>query len=209
MELPAVPLPARLVCARLGGEPFGPPLRLVVALDVSLSSLRVLPAAAPGLDAFAVWLGGELRDDDELAVVDFAETARVRLEPAPVGEPFALPAPLGPELAHTASTLDALTGPVGALCAVDRDTVLVVLSTGELTGLPDHNSGGDADHLALIGLRAVRMPAFHRSGLGRVPGWDPPHGPAPRVYDGRDAEDVALALGVSLAALTGRPLVVR
>lgn len=124
----------------------------MIGVDLSLSAHRVVPATDSGLELLADWLPYELRPEDELAVIDFAEAARLRLAPTPVS---ARPRPSPREilLQHCASQLASLGQQASALGQDDLDTVLVVLSDKQLADAPRNSE----DFLARTGLRSVRM----------------------------------------------------
>jgi hypothetical protein len=187
-------------------DPRGPGcLRLIIAVDDSGSMRDFAAARDAALAQFLRWVGlpDNLRDDDELAVVDFAAESAVRLQPSsPDSGTGALRAPAVQDGVDTllAPVLETVSGFPTTDCA----TALAFLSDAQLSDLPASEEG-----------RRSMMAAGVDTVLLLVPGQEidvPPQwrhafpAAAPMRFDGHDAEDTARTFGETVAGLVDQTL---
>jgi hypothetical protein len=179
-------------------------VRVVVGNDVSGSMYDVAAARDSALADFLAWAPGNLRDDDELGVVDFAGAAAWSREPALIGD-----------VAGRGATDDVYQGdqtlftPVLDLIAALPDTscrtALLLFSDAQFADLPQGEQEG----------RALVQAAGVHDVLLLVPGqdidvsvlWSPVYpGSEPQYFDGLDADETGLTLAGVIAGLTGQEL---
>ncbi len=190
---------------RLQG-PRGPAcVRMVVGVDQSGSMRDYADARDRAFAQLLPWLGQNLRTDDTVAVVDFAQDAGLRivagagrLDPALGRRPAPVHEGRYTRLEPVLERLDAL-GP--SPC----DTALVLLSDGQVTDIPADADGGRAllrahgvhDLLLLTPDTAVTVP----------PAWDTAFpSPPVRHFDGADPDATAEAFGEATGFLTHQTL---
>jgi Mg-chelatase subunit ChlD len=179
-------------------------LRLVIGTDVSGSMNDYATAREAALGDLLRWVPANLRPGDEVAVVDFADDARVRLPPTAVetvGGPPALAAVSGGGTEFRPVLDQLATFPDRPEC----DTAVVLISDGMLAGLPAAEIAG-LQLLAHYNVHDLRL---------LVPGEDIdvpsmwhaafPSAPATR-FDGHDQDATARAFGETIAGLTGQRL---
>jgi hypothetical protein len=204
---PAPPQPSTLDRWAAAG-PRGPScLRLVIGQDVS-GSMRDFDAARDqALDQLVRWTGENLRENDELAIVDFAAEAKVRLPPTRIDASPGTGTPTG-----AADGVDTLLNPVldmiRAFPPTACDTALVLLSDAQLTDVPPTATDGNA---ALTGARVrdLKLLAPGRE-IEVPPQWQFAFPiAAPVFFDGLDPDATALAIGRTIVGLTGQKLAAR
>lgn len=192
--------PATLAQAVLTG-PRGPEcLRLVVAEDVSGSMADYALARAQALTAVLAWAPGQLRADDELAVITFAASATTRLQPTPVGQ-TAVPADTAADGGDTLFTpvVDAAAQFPTTSC----HTHLLVVGDGLIF---DGVEAGDLTRLSASGIDSVGllMPSTDLDApeefLSAFPYAQTDS------FDGTDADETALALAQVVATQTGQSI---
>ncbi|WP_224401695.1 vWA domain-containing protein [Pseudonocardia sp. ICBG1034] len=181
-------------------------LRLVIAVDVSGSMAGYAGARDSALAQLLGWAGDNLRPDDEITVVDFAERSAVRL---PVTTVDALRPADGAVAAAVRDSHTTYLGPVldqvraqpGGPC----DRAVLLLSDGLLADLPATADRGravltahDVHDLELLAPgEDVEVPAQWSTTFPAA---------APIRFDGHDADDTAVALGGAIAAITRQTL---
>ncbi|WP_433537322.1 hypothetical protein ACQPZK_05935 [Micromonospora sp. CA-249363] len=184
--------------------PRGPAcLRIVIVVDVSGSMSEFALPRDRALERLFTWLGTNLRTGDELAVVDFAAEAATRV-PATDYRAARLTGPAG-----VVDGVDTLLQPpvteVARLGATDCDVELMFISDALITDLPDTADDGRR-FLTTTGMHGIHL---------LVPGedmeisdqWQVAFPAAPPIrFDGNDADETALTLGRTVAALTGQRL---
>ncbi|TFV66835.1 VWA domain-containing protein [Blastococcus sp. CT_GayMR20] len=179
-------------------------LRLVVGNDVSGSMSDFADARESALRDFLSWAPRNLRDDDELGVVDFAGAAAWTRQPTPVAEPAVRGA-----AADVYQGDQTLLAPVLALAQAlppsHCRTALLLFSDAQLADLPQAEQEGRA---------AVQAAGVHDVVL-LVPGedidvpeaWGTSFPAAePRYFDGLDADETGLTVASVVAELTGQEL---
>ncbi|WBB77297.1 hypothetical protein O7606_13405 [Micromonospora sp. WMMD882] len=206
-------LVTRVVPAQLGERqlertvlvgPRGPAcLRMVMVVDISGSMADFAAPRDRALDRLFSWLGDNLRDGDEVAVVDFAAEAATRV-PATDYRTARLTGPTGAKDGRDTLVRPALDQ-VRRLGPTTCDTELMFISDAQINDLP-----GDAD----AGRRILADTDVHGIHL-LVPGeevevddrWTVAFpSAAPIRFDGNDADETALTLGEAVAAVTGQRL---
>ena len=193
--------PASLEQAVLTG-PRGPEcLRLIIAEDVSGSMADYAAARAQAIASLLAWAPGQLRTDDELAVVTFAASAATRLQPTPVGQKST------PEASVTTDGGDTLLTPVidaaAAFPTTTCHTHLLVVGDGLIS---DPAEAGDIARLSASGIDSIgllmpspdlRTPEEFSAAF--------PYAQS-RSFDGNDADQTGLALAQVLADQTGQTI---
>lgn len=205
----ALPSGDRVLADRYLAGARGPAcVRVVVAVDGSGSMTDYAAARDAALVQLLAWSARNLREDDELAVVDFAATAADRL---PVTAARALGNGAVPAAApiDTGSTLLApvLTA-IGAQAPSRCDRALMLLSDGQLGDLPTDEAGGRAalaahdvrDLALLVPGTSIDVPAEWSTAFPYAP---------PLRFDGHDPDATAVAFGEAVAAITGQTLATR
>lgn len=185
--------------------PRGPAcLRLVMAVDQSGSMRDETDARDAAFAELVPWAARNLRPDDELDVIDFAAEARLRAA-TPVSRLATTTVP-GPAPVRDGryTLLDPVLDQVRSLGASSCDTALVLLSDGQLVGVP---SSEDAARLLLrgAGLHDLLLLVPGRS-LEVPPEWSTFPTAAVRRFDGTDADVTAEAFGSAIGSLTGQTL---
>ncbi|MGW2787020.1 hypothetical protein ACWC3X_38400 [Streptomyces populi] len=179
-------------------------LRLLVAVDVSMSMTGCASARDAALSTFTQWAMTNMHSDDEVAVLDFAAAARVRLRPTPLAQATAtLPKPS--RLDSSDTRLNPLLHTIRRLPPSGGRTALLLLSDAQLADLPTTSTAGQQmlqehgidDLRLLVPGPSIPLPAQ----------WDTVFPMAsPDRFDGRDADATGLALARALASLTGQRL---
>ncbi|MFG1927929.1 VWA domain-containing protein [Cryptosporangium sp. NPDC048952] len=178
-------------------------LRLTLLVDSSGSMQDYAGARDAALARLVPWLANNLRDTDELSILDFAETATVRLPPTTAGSAGA-PAATG--VADGGGTLlEPALAQVDGFRTTQCETALLLLSDAQVTDLP--TSEQDARTL----LRQHRISDVKLLVPGQdidVPDtWLTAFPDAqPRKFDGYDPDATAVAIGRTVAELTGQKL---
>lgn len=196
--------PATLADARLVGPRAASCVQVTLVIDTSGSMRDFAPARDAALAQALGWLPHNLRPDDEVAVVDMAAAAQVRLAAVPMtAVPTAVPPPTGVRDGH-----DTLLGPpldaVGAM-STSCERAVVLFSDDQLADLPRDEGAGRA-LLQRHGVRTVQSLVPGADVV--VPGqWSVAFpDAAPIRFDGTDGVDTALAIGRAVAAVTGQRL---
>jgi hypothetical protein len=193
-------------------------LRLVLANDVSGSMNDYAVAREQALTALLDWLPKNLKSDDELAVVEFAETAVTKLPPATVGTLVPGQGQAGGVVADGMYTWAApVLAQVDSWPASSCDVALVLLSDAQLvlsaengipTELPSDPDGGRRLALAhrihnirlLVPDPDITVPSAWQAGFPAA---------APQRFDGLDADQTAKSIALAIAGLTGQKLIRR
>jgi hypothetical protein len=200
----AAPAPAVLRGYQLTGPRSAECLRLVIGLDVSGSMRDYTTARDLALAQLVSWAPLNLRPDDEIAVIDFALVAQVRLRPTAIGE-----APRAEAARAVRDGRDTLLQPLLARVGEFRPTrcrvVLTLLSDAVLADLPSsEQSGIDLlrahrvdDVRLLVPSPTIGVPATWTAGFPRA---------VPVRFDGLQQDRTALVIGQTLADLTDQDL---
>jgi hypothetical protein len=157
---------------------------------------------------FLGWVGQDnLRDDDELAVVDFAADAAVRLPPSPAWRGAGtLTQP--PIVDGSATVLAPVLDQVSAFPATGCRTFLMLLSDGQLDDLPGSEEAGRRSLreagvdgiLLLVPGERIDVPAGWRHAFPAA---------SPAYFDGHDTDETAIAFGRTVADVVDQRLVPR
>ena len=202
---PAAPsAPAELRGYRLTGPRSAECLRLVIGLDVSGSMRDYAGARDLALAQLLSWAPLNLRADDEIAVVDFALEAQVRLRPAAIG---GSPRATGARTVRDGrdTLLQPLLERVRGFAPTRCRVVLTLLSDAALADLPATDDRGIEmlrahrvdDIRLLVPSPAVELP----------PAWSTAFPQAVAIrFDGLQQYGTALVIGRALANLTDQEL---
>jgi hypothetical protein len=193
-------------------------LRLVLANDVSGSMSDYAVAREQAMTALLNWLPKNLRSDDEIAVIDFAETAATKMPPTKVSTL---------DSGHTLASGGAMDGSytwfTPVLTQMDSwpktncDIALVLLSDAQIvlsaendnpTSLPaDADAGRQLaqehnihDVRLLVPDPAIEVPPYWEGVFPAA---------APLRFNGLDADETATAVASTTAELTNQSLVNR
>ncbi|MFC7761103.1 hypothetical protein ACFQY4_26030 [Catellatospora bangladeshensis] len=161
--------------------------------------------AAPcdaALDMFLRWARGNMLADDEIAVLDFAGSSGARLRPTAIAS---LPRRLPGAVAVDGSSTE--FGPVlhsvAQMPATTSEVYLVLLSDGQLRGLPDDTDAADRMRAA-HGLAGIRL-LVPGADIEVPGGWTAAFPEAePDRFDGNDANATGLTFARVLASCTGQ-----
>ncbi|MET9290191.1 hypothetical protein [Nocardia beijingensis] len=179
-------------------------LRLIIGMDVSGSMNKFAAARDAALAQLQQWatMPHTLRADDEMAVVDFALTAATRFPPMPAASSPLLSA------APTEDGRDTLIAPL-----LERtrefpsvpgcEVVLLLLSDAIVADLPPDPAAG-RKLMRENGIHDVRLlvPGYE---INVPDGWDAAFPDSPPIrFDGLDPDETALAIGRTIADLTGQ-----
>jgi hypothetical protein len=179
-------------------------LRLVIGLDVSGSMRDYTTARDLALAQLLAWAPVNLRADDEIAVVDFALEAQVRLRPTAIRRE-----PEGATARAVRDGRDTLLEPLLARVSGFPPTrcrvVLALLSDAALADLPPSATAGVdvlrehrvADVRLLVPSTTVDLPPEWAAGFPQA---------VPVRFDGREQDRTALVIGQTLADLTDQEL---
>ncbi len=181
-------------------------LRLDLAVDDSGSMLNFSSARDAALSQLVAWLPGNLRPDDEVAVIDFAGVASVRNPPTRVGQLTQRPAVDVSGGSARGTLLDPVFDSVSGLPPTRCQSALVLMSDAQLDDLPANAAAGRRlllDHSThavrlLVPGRAIVVPPEWTTAFPEAP---------PARFDGYDGSATALAFGRTIADLTGQNLV--
>ncbi|WP_035858794.1 VWA domain-containing protein [Cryptosporangium arvum] len=178
-------------------------LRLTLMVDSSGSMQDYAGARDAALARLVPWLATNLRDTDQLSVVDFAETATVRLPPT-TAKSAGAPAATG--VADGGGTLlEPALAQVDAFRRTRCETALLLLSDAQVTDIPTSEPAARAllrkhrisDVKLLVPGQGIEVPD---SWLTAFPDAQP------RKFDGYDPDATAVAIGRTVAELTGQKL---
>lgn len=193
--------PRELAEANLVGERSPLPLGVVVLLDVSGSFHGYAEMRQDALDEVMAWAPSNLRDDDMVAVVAFGDTAGVLLPATPVAELSGTPLMTMSDLGSGTNLQPGLV--VAAMTMPDDLVTTLVVVTDTAVG--DLSPGALDDVLRELKVDAVStiMPddAAVSAAWQQAFGWG-------EVFwaDSGDSQEIALAVGRSLAHATGQTL---
>jgi hypothetical protein len=180
-------------------------LRLVIGVDVSGSMRDFTAPRDDALSQLFSWVKTNLRPDDQVAIIDFAAVAKIRMPPTLVAHLGSLPPPAGAQDGVYTYLRPILTE-VDKFTNTSCDTDLMLISDAQLIDLPHTQAAGRGlllgHHVSKIrllvpGARIAVDPTW-------VKGFP---SAAPYVFDGTDAEATGLALGRVVVSLTGQSLV--
>lgn len=181
--------------------------RVVLVVDQSGSMADIAGPRDAATGELLAWLPRNLRPDDELAIVDFASTARTRLPATRIADlgPGQAPAPV--TVGQTGYTnLGPALSDVAALVPTSCDVDVLLLSDGQFADLPTSPGQGRA---LLLG---AGVHDFHLL-VPTENDQDPPaewplafDGTIPAHFDGDDAEASALVVAEAVASCTGQTL---
>jgi hypothetical protein len=179
-------------------------LRLVIGVDVSGSMRDFTVPRDDALRQLFSWVKTNLRPDDQVAIVDFAAVAKIRMWPTQVADLGALPPPAG---AHdgTYTYFRPILADVDQFPQTSCDTALVLISDAQLIDLPLTSSAGRSllldHHISKIRLlvpgASIQVDPTWIKGFPSA---------SPYVFDGTDAEATGLTLGRAVVSLTGQSL---
>jgi hypothetical protein len=178
---------------------------LVVGVDDSGSMREVAGARDSALDQLMAWAPKNLRADDQIAVIDFAETSAVRL-PTTGAQRVGV---LGGMPGAVRDGHDTLLGPVLAQLSSQQvsgcRTALALISDAQLADLPATEDAGRAlvaeghvdDVRLLVPGKDVDVPKAWNQAFPAA---------RPERFDGRNQDETAVAIGQVIAGLTGQHL---
>ncbi|HET9894558.1 MAG TPA: hypothetical protein VFQ44_06445 [Streptosporangiaceae bacterium] len=180
-------------------------LRLVIGVDVSGSMRGFTVPRDDALTELFGWVKTNLRPDDQVAIIDFAAVAKIRMMSTTVADLGSLPPPAGAEDGYY-TYFRPILADVDQLPATRCDTALVLISDAQLIDLPKTQAAGRslllAHHISKIRLlvpgAAIQVDPIWVKGFPSA---------VPYVFDGTDAEATGLALGRVVVSLTGQSLV--
>lgn len=193
--------PSSLQNAVLAGARGPGCLRLVLASDHSGSMHELQGARDQAMGQLFNWAPGNLRPNDEIAVVTFADNAEVALPPTRVDHLVSLSA-ADPD--PTGTLLDPVLGQVSGFSGTRCRTALVVMGDGLFFDLPgDEASGTSALFDAGVDEVALLVPG--RTMQDR--GWSRAFPSAPaKVFDGHSPDATGMVIAEQLAEWTGQEL---
>lgn len=180
-------------------------LRLIIGMDVSGSMRGYSAARDDALRQLVGWAGQPhtLGPRDQLAVVDFAQTAAIRSSPRPVSAPAELSPP--PVTDGRDTLLHPLLQQIKTFRPTTCDSVLVLLSDAQLADLPPGVPAGDK-LLSGYGIHDIRL-LVPSSSITVWRQWPQAFPSAqPLFFDGTNSSDTAIAFGRVIAGLTGQRL---
>ncbi|MEV4517436.1 vWA domain-containing protein [Dactylosporangium sp. NPDC049525] len=201
---PAAP-PSRIEGWKLPPGRTSSCIRLIVALDVSGSMGSYATYRDAALRQLLTWVPKNLKDTDQVAVVDFAGSVGVRQQPVRATKTLS---PGAAASVSDGSLLQPLLEAAAAFPKTKCRTALVLLSDGQLNDLPasadDSKALLAANRVAHVRLLvpdpSIVVPADWSVALPNA---------APRYFDGTDADATALAIGQTIADLVQQQLQVR
>jgi hypothetical protein len=180
-------------------------LRLVVGVDVSGSMRDFAVPRDDALGQLFSWVKKKnLRPDDQVAIIDFAAVAKIRMWPTQVAHLGGLPPPAGARdgvytYFHPILTI------LDQFPRTSCDTALALISDAQLIDLPSTAPAGRQlllDHQ--VGKIRLLVPG---AAIHVDPTWTKGFpSAAPYVFDGTDTEATSLALGHTVVSLTGQSL---
>jgi hypothetical protein len=179
-------------------------LRLVIGVDVSGSMRDFTVPRDDALRQLFSWVKTNLRPDDQVAIVDFAAVAKIRMLPTRVTDLGTLPAPAG---AHdgTYTYFQPILADVDQFPRTSCDTAMLLISDAQLIDLPTTQAAGRnlllEHHISKI--RLLVPGASIQVGPTWIEGFPSAR---PYVFDGTDAEATGLTLGRAVVSLTGQSL---
>lgn len=179
--------------------------RIVIASDESGSMQQFRHARDLALAQLLNWAPGNLRGDDELAVLAFSGDTFVAMPPTPVANQPVLGGTPGPT---DGTKYSALLSALAALPASRCSTGLILLSDGKFHDLPT-SAADNRNKLRDIGIDKLFLLVPGKD-IEIDPGWDGvfPYAP-PVVFDGTNPDKTGLAFGHTLADITGQQLATR
>lgn len=190
--------PDRLAEAVLAGARGPQCVRLVIAPDRSGSMEDYAPARDAALAALFPWSAGQLRANDQIAVIEWAGDARTTLQPTPVGE-----AALGSSTGLLADDthLQPVIAQAADLLATRCRTHLILISDGLADDLA---AAGNLDVLAAAGIDQISllMPSENLQAPQEFIQAFPYA--TSTSFDGTNPDDTALALAQATADTTGQ-----
>jgi hypothetical protein len=179
----------------------------VLVVDDSGSMNRMTRARDAALGADLDWMKRNLRDDDEVAVVDFAASAAVRIPVTAVRDlrpdDARVPAPV--LSANRTLVQPALTA-IARLQPTRCDVDALFLSDGQFTDLPASADAGRRELLA-DGIHDLLLLVPSR-GRGNPPSQFRTAFPGTQAdhFDGRNSAESAVAVAEAVARCTGQRL---
>lgn len=181
-------------------------LRLVIGVDVSGSMRDFAVARDDALQQLFDWVkqNHNLRPDDQVAIIDFAAVAQVRMQPTAVSRLGSLPAPTGAR-DGTYTYFQPVLADISQFPSTQCDTALVLISDAQLIDLPVTQVTGQqllaAHHVGRI--RLLVPGAGIQVGTAWTKGFP---AATPLVFDGQDPAATGVALGNTIVGLTGQTL---
>lgn len=176
-------------------------VRLVIAADVSGSMANLAVPRDRAIEQLLAWVPANLRRDDEIAVINFAQTATVVIPPTPIGTTTSR--------AHAAVTADSteLTPLMTQLSSLEPtrcQTSLLMMGDGQFADLPPDETQGRAQ-LAAAGIDTMTLLVPGRTDTPQ--NWSQlyPYAP-PTTFDGTNPDATALTIGRHVATLTTQDL---
>ncbi len=199
--------PRTLTDAALVGVRGPACLRLAVASDVSGSMSSYSQPREDAVAELLAWAPKNLRTDDEIGVLEFADTAAWLSKPAIVSSssPGVRLEPTAESALGGGTELAPVLAAVRSLPASQCRTALVLVSDGQFADLPGSASAALVDlQTAHVDDFALLVPSRHisvpREWSSLFPYSRPAH------FDGSDSDATALVFGGTIAHLTGQRL---
>lgn len=207
--------------ARLVGVCTRRRIRLVIASDLSGSMGRFTRARDIALDRLIRWVPGNLRLDDEVALLVFGSYAIVHTEPTTIRsfrekltsqrESRSLTSTGTVESGIAdATSLSPLIDVVKGLASPRQRIALILLSDGLFGDFPDdHAAARSIFGNAGVGQLFLIRPSESGLEQGEVDPWISLCSSPPMIADGGDPDATALSFGHVLATITGQRLELR
>jgi hypothetical protein len=199
--------PDTLAALRLAGARGPVCERFVLGDDVSGSMRDYASARESALSTFLAWAPRNLRADDQLGVLDFAEDAGWARTPVAVGDSAAVGPATGVQDGRD-TLMQPVLDLVRQLPSSTCDTSLLLFSDAQLADLPMSSAAG-RELLRAAGIHNLVLLVPGKS--ISVPGqWTVAYPVAPpQRFDGRNSEGTAVAVAKVVARLTDQQLVRR
>lgn len=180
-------------------------VRVVIASDESGSMREFIAPRDQALAQLLSWSPGNLRSDDELAVLAFSGDTFVAMAPTQIAEHPVLGSTPGPT---NGTSLSGLIATTRTLPASRCTTSLILLSDGKFLDMPNA-AGATRDELRDVGIDKLFLLVPGKD-IEIEPTWNTvfPYAP-PLVFDGTDPDKTGLAFGGTLAGITGQRLEVK
>lgn len=210
--------PSSLKDAYLTGASNRRRVRVVVASDISGSMEKFTASRESALSQLVHWIPGNLRRDDELAVLSFGAHTLLNVEPTSIrtvrralrtasgfkvqSSPEEIPADMA-----SSTSFSSLLQQLIVLRTTRHKLSLILLSDGEFTDLPD-KAETVLTSLRQVGVDEVFL-LVPRPNFRIQECWRQICSVEPAFFDGMDTDAIALAFGQVLATITGTRLAAR
>lgn len=196
------PVPSSLAEVLLTGERGPGCVRVVIASDQSGSMSEFAEPREQALNQFVNWAPKNLRPDDEIAVIAFADRVISVVDPASA---TTRPAVGSLQLDGADTLFEPVVAAVAQMPATTCRTALVLLSDGLMSDLTN-DAEVARERIRAAGLSDLLLLAPGES-IGTPENWTRiyPYA-APTRFDGTDPNETGLAFGHVLASLTDQRL---